>query len=134
MTATPYYIAVSADTIEWLEEILTRCGRNNTLTKQKNGWEIRDQQGNLVDSDADFNALFWRAYNWEEDVPGYEGLLWQSPARMGGHVCIKGTRIPADLIAACVKVGEDVYENYDITEEQVAAVTRWHFSTQEKVN
>ena len=38
--------------IEWLKEILTRCGRNNILVKNNELWEIRNSKDELIDSDT----------------------------------------------------------------------------------
>lgn len=114
-------------TVAHLRDIITRCGRNNVLSRVDDLWKITTQAGELVDSDTNFHDLFERAYNWEEDLPGFEGLLWWSPARCAGEVCLKGTRIFASTIAVTVQDGDDPKEHWDyISDEQIAAAVRYY--------
>jgi uncharacterized protein (DUF433 family) len=116
------FTAESTTHANWLRDILRCCDRHQTLHQSLIGWEVRTQSGDLVDQDTDFDQLFWRCYAWEEDVPGYEGLLWRSPARCSGNVCIKGTRIWVQLVKGHVAAGDDPLELWDyLTPEQIAA-------------
>jgi uncharacterized protein (DUF433 family) len=128
------FLATQGDTLDpsnedhhaFFVEVAQRCGRHNTVAQTENGWMLVSSTGEVVDSDPDYNALFKRTMDWEADVPGFEGLLWQSPGRMSGEVCLKGHRLPAVMVAACVAHGDDPFEAWDeITQEQVDAAVRW---------
>jgi uncharacterized protein (DUF433 family) len=57
------------------------------------------------------------------DWSGYDGVE-TIPGKVGGLPLLKGTRVPADLVAECLDAGETVEEiayNYDL---EVAEVLR----------
>ena len=59
----------------------------------------------------------------QDEVHGSAGMIVKDPSIMGGRPCIKGTRIPVDIILACLTKDtiETVMKAYWISSEQVQA-------------
>lgn len=58
-----------------------------------------------------------------------EPVLTIDPRRQFGRVCIEGTRVPAESVAACVAGGDSVDEtadNYNVTRDQVLLACWWY--------
>ena len=53
-------------------------------------------------------------------------LLWQDPGRMGGAVCIRGTRLTCDFIADLSDVCSilEICEDYQLVPSQVRAAVK----------
>jgi uncharacterized protein (DUF433 family) len=86
------------ETADWFARALKRCGRDRAFRFEGGEWVVFERDGAVVDRGADFDALSSRVLDFEEDVPGFEGLLWRCPVRMGGKPCLKGHRIDVGTV------------------------------------
>lgn len=56
-------------------------------------------------------------------------MIVKDPAIMGGRPCFQGTRIPVDIIRACIANGleEEAMKAYSLTPEQMQEAKNYRF-------
>jgi uncharacterized protein (DUF433 family) len=67
-----------------------------------------------------------------DEVPGFP-LLWSSPGRMSGRVCLRGTRIPVYCVLDAIAEYGDAKKAWSyITDMQIYESLRWAARTIEE--